>query len=71
MDMKATLLNKLSAAVLIYATLAGSASAQNLIICAGGRYCAELRQECLASGQLPAYCEALWRDCVLDACPQR
>lgn len=41
--MKATLLNKLSAAVLIYATLAGSATAQNLIICAGGRYCAELR----------------------------
>jgi len=71
MDMKATLLRKLSAAVLIYATLAGSASAQNLIVCGGGRYCEEVRQECLAAGGSAVMCQLQWRNCVLDACPQR
>ncbi|AWH27399.1 hypothetical protein [Stenotrophomonas sp. YAU14D1_LEIMI4_1] len=69
--MKATLLHKLSAAVLIYATLAGSAFAQNLIICGGGVYCEEVRQECLAAGGSATLCQLKWRACVLDACPQR
>ncbi|AWH47134.1 hypothetical protein C1926_19895 [Stenotrophomonas sp. ZAC14A_NAIMI4_1] len=69
--MKMTFAQKLAAVFLASLAVAGSASA-GIIVCQGGRYCAELRQECLASGQyLPAYCEALWRDCVLDACPQR
>ncbi|MDX3934999.1 hypothetical protein [Stenotrophomonas sp.] len=69
--MKITLAQKLAAVFLGTIALAGSASA-GLIVCPGGRYCEELRQECIASGQhLPAYCEAVWRNCVLDACPQR
>ncbi|WP_353086765.1 hypothetical protein [Stenotrophomonas sp.] len=69
--MKITLAQKLAAVFLGTIALAGSASA-GLIVCQGGRYCEQLRLECIASGQhLPAYCEALWRDCVRDACPQR
>jgi hypothetical protein len=71
MDMKRTLFRQVSAAVLIYATLVGSLSAQNIIVCGGGVYCEQLRLECLAKGNAPALCERQWRLCVLDACPQR
>jgi hypothetical protein len=68
--MKMTLAQKVSAVLL--ACLASAASASpGLIICAGGRYCEDVRIECLADGGSAAMCERLWRLCVLDACPQR
>jgi len=72
MAMKSTLICKISAAVLMYATLVGAVSAQNtIIICGGGVYCTQVRQECLAAGGKEWFCEAQWRRCVIDACPQR
>ena len=54
--MKMTLAQKLAAVFLGTIALSGSASA-GLIVCQGGRYCEQLRLECIASGQhLPAYC---------------
>ncbi|WNG36985.1 hypothetical protein F0U60_27070 [Archangium minus] len=41
-----------------------------LIVCSGGRYCADERDICLASGNHQDYCDRNWRSCVLDACPQ-
>ncbi|TFZ43596.1 hypothetical protein E5C33_17665 [Stenotrophomonas maltophilia] len=69
--MNTTLLHKLSAAVLIYATLVSSASAANIIVCRGGVYCEQIRLQCIAEGNSAALCEQQWRACVLDACPQR
>jgi len=68
--MKMTFAQKLSAVLLGTLAVAGSASA-GLIICKGGRYCEQLRIECINAGELPAACEVMWRNCVLDACPQR
>jgi len=69
-DMKMTLAQKFSAVFLASLALGASAS-PSLIICGGGRYCEGVRAECLAEGRSAAMCERLWRDCVLDACPQR
>jgi hypothetical protein len=51
--------------------LSGATPAQaDLIICSGGTYCEEFRQQCLAEGNGQTYCYIEWRACVLDACPQ-
>jgi len=71
MEMNTTLLHKVSAAVLIYATLASTAFAANIIVCRGGVYCEQIRLQCIAEGNSAAMCEHQWRQCVLDACPQR
>ncbi|SDY24862.1 hypothetical protein SAMN04487939_101459 [Lysobacter sp. yr284] len=48
-----------------------TAASRDIIVCGGGVYCdAEVRQPCLDSGRSAAFCDRLWRGCVLDACPQ-
>ncbi len=70
-EMKSTLLHKLSAAALIYATLVGAVFAQTGGVCGGGLYCEELRQECLAAGKSKVLCDLQYRHCVQDACGAR
>ena len=69
--MKSTLLHKLSAAALIYATLVGAVFAQTGGVCGGGLYCEELRQQCLAAGNSKVMCDLQYRHCVQDACGAR
>ncbi|PTL76519.1 hypothetical protein [Vitiosangium sp. GDMCC 1.1324] len=47
-----------------------TAATDDLIVCAGGVYCEDIRLECLASGSSEDVCHRQWRGCVLDACPQ-
>lgn len=41
-----------------------------IIVCGGGVYCEDVRQDCLDAGHPQSYCDAIWRGCVFDACPQ-
>lgn len=48
-----------------------TAAPRDILVCGGGVYCdADVRQPCLDSGKSAAFCDRLWRSCVLDACPQ-
>ncbi|EPK4168474.1 hypothetical protein QEG52_001190, partial [Stenotrophomonas maltophilia] len=58
-----------AAAVLAVLSLAGSVSAGPLV-CANGRYCAEVRSNCIKAGEDAAYCQFLFERCVYDHCAQ-
>lgn len=58
-----------AAAVLATLSIASSVTAGPLV-CANGRYCAEVRSDCVKAGEDPAYCQVLFERCVLDHCAQ-
>lgn len=53
-----------------FASGAAAAISDPIIVCSGGVYCEDVRQECLAAGHPQNLCDAQWRGCVFDACPQ-
>lgn len=67
-------MNKIKALPLTLAVAAfgfafAATASSRIIVCAAGVHCdADVRRPCLQSGGSQALCDALWRDCVIDAC---